>query len=348
MSEQTDKLIASQAEVLTNISTRLDKIEQESSQRANPNSSNINFQQTYQDDEIDLRELWNVIWQGKWKIIAITTVFAIASVFYALSLPNIYKSEALLMPNNQDVQQSGLGALAGQFGGLASLAGINLGGGSTDKTGYALEVLKSRDFLYQFIRDNNLKAAIMAVNGWDRESNTFIYKEDDYDIKSKTWIREVKAPFKPEPSLIETYENFLKENLSVSQDKETGMVKLSINHYSPYLAKELVEKLISAINHTIKQQDMAEASKSIQYFEKELETTNIAGAQTMFYQLIEQQQQTLMLTKVRDDYVLKVVDRPIVAEKKDKPKRGLIIVVVTLLGGVFALASIIIRKFIVQ
>ena len=39
------------------------------------------------DDEIDLRELWNALWQGKVTIIAITSVFAIASVIIALMLP---------------------------------------------------------------------------------------------------------------------------------------------------------------------------------------------------------------------------------------------------------------------
>ena len=84
------------------------------------------MQNNIADDEIDLRELFTAIWQGKWIIIAITTLFAVASVFYAINQPNIYKSEALLAPAEQD-QQGGLGALAGQFGGLASLAGVNLG-----------------------------------------------------------------------------------------------------------------------------------------------------------------------------------------------------------------------------
>lgn len=286
----------------------------------------------YNDDEIDLRELWNVIWQGKWKIIAITSVFVIASVFYALSLPNIYKSEALLMPNNQEQGGGGLGALAGQFGGLASLAGINLGGGSTDKTGYALEVLKSREFLYKFIEENDLKLVLMAVTGWNRETNSFSYDADLYELKTQTWVRDVKLPFVPEPSLQESYEKFMKENVSVSQDKETGMVKLAVSHYSPFVAKNLVEKLTKAINSSIKKEDMAEAIKSIAYFEKELEATNVVGAQTMFYQLIEQQQQTLMLTRVRDDYVFKIVDPAVVAERKESPKRGVICLLGTLLG----------------
>ena len=43
------------------------------------------------DDEIDLRELFAVLWAGKLKIIAITAIFAVASVIYALSIPNQYK-----------------------------------------------------------------------------------------------------------------------------------------------------------------------------------------------------------------------------------------------------------------
>lgn len=297
---------------------------------------------SYQDDEIDLKELWNVIWQGKWKIIFITMMFSIASVFYAISLPNIYKSEALLMPNSQDQQNGGLGALAGQFGGLASLAGINLGGGGTDKVGYALEVLKSREFLYKFIEDNDLKTAFMATNGWIRETNTLTFDPDIYDSNTKTWLREVEAPFKPEPSLQEVYELFLEEYLTVSEEKDAGMIILAVEHYSPYIAKEIVDKLISAINRTIKQQDMDEANKSIKYLSSELEQTNLSGMQTMFYQLIEQQQQTLMLTKVREDYVLKVVDVAVVPELKDSPKRALICILGVFIGGILSVLVVLI------
>ena len=36
------------------------------------------------DDEIDLKELFGVLWAGKVLIVAITAVFAIGSVLYAL------------------------------------------------------------------------------------------------------------------------------------------------------------------------------------------------------------------------------------------------------------------------
>ena len=297
------------------------------------------------DDEIDLKELWNVIWQGKWEIIAISFVFTLASVFYALSLPNIYKSEALLMPNSQESKGGGMGGLAGQFGGLASLAGINLGGGGTDKTGYALEVLKSREFLYKFIEDNNLKVAIMATKGWIRESNRLTYNQDVYDINTNKWLRKANAPFKSEPSLQETYEKFLVENIEVFRDEESGMVSIAVRHYSPYIAQKLVEKLILAINKRLKQHDMREAQKSIRYFEEELQTTTLTGTQTMFYKLIEQQQQTLMLTKVRDDYVFKVIDSAFVPERKSAPSRALICILGLILGAILGMLVSLIRYY---
>jgi LPS O-antigen subunit length determinant protein (WzzB/FepE family) len=63
------------------------------------------------DDEIDLRELFSVLWAGKIKIIAITAVFAVASVIYALSAPDEYKATALLAP-----AQSDGGGLSGALG----------------------------------------------------------------------------------------------------------------------------------------------------------------------------------------------------------------------------------------
>ena len=62
------------------------------------------------DDEIDLRELFSVLWQGKISIVIGGLLGAILSVGYALSLPNIYTAEALMAPK---AEGSGLSGLAG-------------------------------------------------------------------------------------------------------------------------------------------------------------------------------------------------------------------------------------------
>ena len=39
--------------------------------------------------ELDLKELFNVLWDGKWLIISTTSFFSVAVVLHSLSLPNI-------------------------------------------------------------------------------------------------------------------------------------------------------------------------------------------------------------------------------------------------------------------
>jgi len=85
------------------------------------NESHQNHSPVTCDYEIDLRELFRVLWAGKWLIGGITFAVAVMAVIVALMLPNIYRAEALLAPNDQ-AGAWGLSALAcsirwlGKFG----------------------------------------------------------------------------------------------------------------------------------------------------------------------------------------------------------------------------------------
>ena len=316
------------------------------------NSNNLNQVNTpmpnnnIADDEIDLRELFAVIWQGKWIIIAITTLFAVASVVYAINQPNIYKSEALLAPAEEQ-QGGGLGALAGQFGGLASLAGVNLGGGSSNKAQLAIEVLKSRQFTSDFIQKHNILPDLMAAKTWNMQENAVVYVSEIYDAQNNKWVREIGAPFKPKPSMQEAYKKFSKV-LSASTDKETGMVKIAVEHVSPTIAQQWVEWLIQDINATMKQRDVQEANRSTTFLTRQLEQTKIADIRAVLYKLVEEQTKTIMFAKVRDEYVFKTIDAALVPEEKFKPKRALIAILGTMLGGMLSVMFVLIRHFIAK
>lgn len=293
------------------------------------------------DDEIDLRELFSALWQGKWLIIVTTFLFSVASVFYALSLPDIYKSEVTLAPVSED---SGL-KIPGQLGGLAALAGVNLGGmGGGDKTGLALEILKSRDFIGRFIEQNDLYLPIMAANGWSRSEDKLLWDPKVYNEQTQQWVRKVKVPFQAKPSTLETIEEF-KKLFSVNNDKTSGMVKLSVEHYSPYLAKSWADSLVKAINEEMRTRELTEAERSIAYLNQQIAQTNLADVRTMLFSLIEEQTKTLMLANVREEYVFKTVDPAVVAEKKSKPARALICILAALFGFMLSAIIVLVRYF---
>ncbi len=309
------------------------------------NAQNMSMQ-FQSDDEIDLRELWNVIWDGKWLIIAITTLFAIGAVLYALSVPNEYKSTVLLAPASSS-SSSSLSKLAGQFGGLASLAGINLGaGGTEDKSVVAMEIVKTWGFLETFIQENKIEVEVFAAEGWNRANNQLLIDPELYDQTTQQWVREFDATKgqKVEPSSWELYEE-IKDRISISQDKTSGLISLSVEYFSPMIAKEWADKLVRAINQHIQKQDREEAIKSIDYLNKKIKETNITDMRSVFYQLIEEQTKTLMLAEVSDEYVFKTINPAKIAEEKSKPKRALIAVLGVLLGGMISTIIVLIRLF---
>jgi uncharacterized protein involved in exopolysaccharide biosynthesis len=299
------------------------------------------LQTSVADDEIDLLELFKALWQGKWWILLMTFIGAGIAVAVAIWLPNVYRAEALLAPSAEQ-QGGGLGALAGQFGGLASLAGINLGGGGADKTGIAIEVAKSRQFVTAFVRKHQLEVPLIAAIKADKRSGELIVDPKKYDGAAKKWVREVPAGKSIEPTDWELVKAF-NAITSLSLDKKSGLATVAIEFYSPQLAKQWVDWLVADLNQTMKERDVTEAERNIGYLKTQLAKTSVADMQTVFYKLIEEQTKTLMLAEVNQEYVFKTLDPAVVAEEKAKPKRALIAILGTVLGGMAGVMLVLIR-----
>ncbi|MDE0783802.1 MAG: Wzz/FepE/Etk N-terminal domain-containing protein, partial [Planktomarina sp.] len=226
------------------------------------------------DDEIDLRELFGVLWAGKIKIVAITAVFAIASVIYALSVPNQYKATALLSPAQSS--GGGLSGALGQLGGLASLAGVSIGGGESSEAEVAQEIMRSWSFIEGFIESNDLAVEVYAADGWSKGSNELQIDTDLYDVSKSQWLvenddtGEIRAP-----SSWKLFQTF-SEKVAVSEDKKSGLVSVSIEYYSPQIAKQWLDLYVAAINDHMQKRKVAKVTRNIEYLEAQIKKTNIA------------------------------------------------------------------------
>jgi len=66
----------------------------------------------------------------------------------------------------------------------------------------------------------------------------------------------------------------------------------------------------------------------------------------VFYDLIESQTRVSMLADVRDEYVFQVVDPAMVPDEKVAPRRSLIAVLGTLLGGMLGVVIVLVRHYV--
>jgi uncharacterized protein involved in exopolysaccharide biosynthesis len=236
-----------------------------------------------------------------------------------------------------------LAALANQFGSLASLAGINLAGKGGDKSLLALEVFRSKQFIMGFIERHELLVPLIAGNNWDHKTNALSYDESAYDVKEKKWIRNVSYPIKVIPSYFEAYEAFM-ERLKIDRDSKSGTVLVTFEFYSPELAKRWLSLLVEELNSYMREQERHESSKSVQYLQAQIQKTQVAELRTVFFQLIQEQTKKAMLAAAREEFVFKTLDAAIVPERKSKPSRALIVIVLTMLGGILSLFLVHLRQ----
>jgi LPS O-antigen subunit length determinant protein (WzzB/FepE family) len=296
----------------------------------------------YPDDEIDLRQLFATLWAGKWIILVFTLIFAACGVAFALIKPNIYQASALVAPANEE---GGVKGLSGQLGGLASLAGISLGGGSSNQTVIAKEVLQSRAFLTDFIHRHQLAVPLMAVDGWNLEKQEWQYNREVYNPEAGTWLEDDEGKSLT-PTDWDLVKAFQENHLNVSESKDTGMLTISIKNLSPIAAKEWVTLLVADINEYMRKENVSTAEARIAYLEGKLSEINIAGMQQVFYQLIESETRTVMLANAQREYVFRTIDPAVVPQEKSEPKRALIAVVATMLGGMLGVFVVFVRAFI--
>lgn len=290
------------------------------------------------EDEVDLRELFLAIWRGKWFIMALTLVFAIGGVAYALYLPDVYTAEAKVAPEDGQGGQMG-----GQLGNLASLAGVNVGSGGSGKTIIAREILQSRAFLTDFIRRRNLAVPLAATQGWNVKKQEWRINTEVYNPQDESW-RANEEGQSAEPTDWQLYKA-LSGKLSVSQDEETGILTLSVSSQSPRAAQQWAEWLLADINEHMREKDVREARNRIDYLRQKLEETNITGMQQVFYQLIEGETRTVMLANANDEYVFETIDPAVEPEQASEPKRALICIVATLTGGLLGTLIVFVREF---
>ena len=67
-----------------------------------------------------------------------------------------------------------------------------------------------------------------------------------------------------------------------------------------------------------------------------LQETKVTEVKISINELIQNQLETLMLTNIKSDYFLTIIDKPFLPEKKTSPSRAVISIVGFLLGILFS------------
>jgi uncharacterized protein involved in exopolysaccharide biosynthesis len=249
-------------------------------------------------DDIDLLALWRIVWRYKWLVVAIAFACAIVAAVVALTATPSFRAEVTVT----EVRDDGMGSstsLMNQFGGLASLVGVNL---ATDGAAQeARAVLESRRLIEEFIRRNvSIEALIPSAD-------------------ERTLWRAVKR--------------FRESVLTIREDTRKGRTTVSINWTDPETAARWANQFVALANELVRVRALNESNRNIAYLNEQLAKTNVLELRRVMFNLIETETKRLMLANGRIEYAFTVVDPAVAPEIRSSPRRTLMVICGGLLGG---------------
>ena len=293
------------------------------------------------NEEIDLKKIIFILFDAKYFITSFTIFAAIFSVFYALSLPNMYTSKALLAQSTQD---ESLSSNLGPVSSIANITGLDMYALNL-KSVEGVERIKSLEFFStQFLPEISLEN-LMAYKQWVPDQNISIYDDEIFNQESGEWTRKVSYPKKQVPSDQEAYKKY-KNAINVIKDNKTGFIHIHATHQSPIIAKKWADIVIRKINESMREENKKISQNAIDFLNSSYQTTNIQSLREAISILLESQMKNLMLASTHEDYVFKIIDSPVVPEQKSGPSRAFICITAVLFGFIFSMILAITYYFI--
>lgn len=259
----------------------------------------------HEAEEFDFNALMRLWWQQRRLMTVFSLIGAILVGILAFTSKPVFRAEAVVT-EARDRGNGGLASLGSQLGGLASLAGLGLGGNLGGNAQYAA-ILESRNLSEEFIKRNGLLPELEEASG-----------------KKTLWL---------------VVDFFHKGVLSVRKDLRKGVTTIGIEWTDPATAARWANGYVALANELIRTRAIDEATRNITYLNEQIAKTDVLELRKVLYSLVENETKTLMVANGRADYAFEVVDPAVTPERKIGPHRLIMTLVGLVLG--FALGTIV-------
>jgi uncharacterized protein involved in exopolysaccharide biosynthesis len=256
---------------------------------------------------------------GHWKrLVAGAVAGAGAGLLMALLFVPMYRAEVLVAPISHSAG-AGLG-LSARLGGLASIAGISLGGG-LDDSNVSVAMLNSRLLAREVVKEGELLPVLFA---------------DKWDAKAGKW----KTISDNIPSLWDGEHMFSRKVRRINEDRRTGLIVVAAVWNDPQLAALWANELVTRADRNLRVRAIAVAKDNIDFLQGQLNEISILEVRQSIYRLLEDQIKEMMLAQGGAEYAFKVLDPAVVPEQPIGPGKTLLSAAGLLVGLLLACVTI--------
>jgi len=210
----------------------------------------------YQDDEIDLGELFATLWARKFFIVALASItLSLAAVYAFFVVKPLYESQSSFVLN----EKSNLPNL-GDLGSLASLAGLT--GGDQGKAATLMDRILSRGFIVELAEHSELSndpffnPALSGPGKRDRLRSLLGISNSE---KTPLTSDQITA------SLVGTFRKTVTVDV-----KSNGLIEIKTQHSDPRKAAHLANDIVTKVLDDLLLEKRSKDRQQIEYLASEL------------------------------------------------------------------------------
>lgn len=216
------------------------------------------------DDEIDLIDVLHILLRRKRIILGTVATVTLATLAYALILPDKYTATSTLMPIEKASAPNLASALSAMGGSLGLLANQTaLSSGAADKF---IVLMKTRTMSESIIRKHNLLQILFEGDRY-LEGNT-----GNSAALALPWQKPSK-----QPSMQDASEK-LSKLVNFSTEKLGSMVTVSVTHQDPELAARIANAYVEELSGYLQSNSLSTAKRNRVFIEKQLQKVEVEMA----------------------------------------------------------------------
>lgn len=251
------------------------------------------------DNEIDLAKLIRITWLKKWFIAKVAGIFIFLGLIIAFTTPEEYYASSTLIPESTDADNK----LGGSLGGLATLAGVNLGGLTGGNTGINpglyRSIVQSTPFLVElmhskyFFKELNKEVTLYEYT-LNHQKKSLVSKVTALPFQILDWVNSLRKSAKlpsqemTDNSILSLSEDELKvaiyldSKLTVLMDWELNVVTIDTKMQDPIVAAKMNKFVADYITGFVTNYMISKSTKQLDFVENQYSEKKIEFEQSQF------------------------------------------------------------------
>ena len=278
-------------------------------------------------EDLQLSSFLRLLWVQKIFILSVSSISIFLTILYVLMVTPIYETTSIVIHNSD---KSSKPQMSGALQQVVSMVSADSSVSGEQKI--AISRILSKDY-FQRIYQNDIILECLMLGGPLCKTSFSDWSEMSKSDGQTTFIK---------PSFMSAYREYRRKFVIYNNFE---IITFSFKHDSPIVAFNFLSWIIKDTNDYIKFIDVSRALKSMEFLEASLYQSRNIELQKLISALVQQEIQTIALSKRSENFAFDVIDPPYIPEERVFPKRTFSVIISAIFSFFMAISLVVILNY---